>query len=128
MTTDNMELAEGWRPSEGDIVRGTITDITMATSDYNGSKYPIIEIQTEDGAVAVHGFHAVLRNKLAQLKPMPGETIAIKYIGKSKKEPTTKGMSPPELYVAKMPERTSTDVWSEIQPDTANVVEDDIPF
>lgn len=72
--------AEGWNPSEGDTLIGTILDIKASRENEYGI-YPIVTLATEQGNVAVHAFHELLKNGLMEARPAVGERIAIAYLG-----------------------------------------------
>ena len=45
--------------------------------------YPLLCIATDDGeSVRVHAFHTVAKRELSRLRPVPGDRIGIKYVGK----------------------------------------------
>jgi hypothetical protein len=69
-----------WKPQPGDTVTGVIEDISEHDAGYG--KYPILELATETGTVAVHAFHDVLKNELARLAPNIGDSITLTYKGK----------------------------------------------
>lgn len=93
---------EGWRPEVGDVVIGTIDEVTTGNGDFG--EYPLLIIEKADGEfIAVHAFHSVLRNEIESLQPSEGDEIGVKYLGK--KEPKgglKKGMSPFENYKVKL--------------------------
>jgi hypothetical protein len=97
-----MADAEGWLPKEGDEISGVVIGIRMGRSEYKAKEgknpaYPIVFILPEnsDKAKAVHCFHAVLENEIKSARPLPGEHIFIKHLGKGKAKP---GNNPPERY------------------------------
>jgi hypothetical protein len=66
----------------GESVVGTLLDLALRDSDY-GDPYPVVTIETADGReVDVHGYHSVLRNRLLELDPRPGDQLGIKSLGK----------------------------------------------
>jgi len=69
-----------WKPETGDTVTGVIEDISEHDAGYG--KYPILELVTGTGTVAVHAFHDVLKNELARLAPNIGDSITLTYKGK----------------------------------------------
>lgn len=90
-----------WRPSPGETLEGTVTEIT----EYDGGGfggYPILTVGTEDGEKAVHAFHTVLRNELAKLDIQVGEKVAILYGGKQRSKD---GSVEYEGYRVKAPDR-----------------------
>lgn len=74
---------EGWNPEAGAKLIGRV--LVVGECDCGGfGAHPLIEVLTDDGkAVAVHGFHEVLRNAIRRNNPVPGNTIGIKYLGKA---------------------------------------------
>jgi hypothetical protein len=85
------DSAEGWNPNEGDTLVGVIQNIKASQPNEYGI-YPIVTVATDDGTlVAVHCFHTILRNRLLEKRPAPGESVAIKYLGE--KESKTAGRS-----------------------------------
>ena len=73
--------ALAWRPSEGDILEGTVKKLLARTSDFG--VYPVAVIDTGDANyTAVHAFHSILRDALKELKTKPGDDIVIVYQGK----------------------------------------------
>jgi hypothetical protein len=97
------DFAEGWKPEPGDVLEGRITGIDTGTNDYGS--YPIVTVQREDGTSgAVHCFHSTIRGQLARLRPMVGNKIGIKYMGKRKAKNPTPGRSDYADYRVKMPE------------------------
>ena len=74
------DIPEGWRPTEGSIIVGTVIRSTMGYSDQSEDYYPILIVHDErtDSDISVHAFHSVLKKRLAELKPNNGERIGIK--------------------------------------------------
>ena len=67
---------------DGESVIGTLLDLALRDSDY-GDPYPVVTLETSDGReVDVHGYHSVLRNRLLELDPRPGDQLGIKCLGK----------------------------------------------
>jgi hypothetical protein len=89
------EFAPGWRPDEGDKVRGTVVGIDLASraAEYGGGEYPVVTIRlatghsarTKDGLVtdevALHAIHSALAGKFAALAPKVGDEIGVKFVG-----------------------------------------------
>lgn len=71
--TDNTS----WKPQPGDTITGRIEDISEHDAGYG--RYPILELATGTGTVAVHAFHDVLKAELARLAPEIGDTVTIAY-------------------------------------------------
>lgn len=127
-------IPEGWRPKDGDVIIGTVQEVTKGWSDYTDTYYPIVVIKPDDGdAVSVHAFHAVLRNRLTELRPVVGETLGIKYVGKQKSKDGKRDVT---VYIVKVEGRSGGNVWDEVEetPRVASPVgsdvptDDDIPF
>lgn len=100
--TDRLNKEQtGWRPSPDDVVEGTVVEVDERTGEYGS--YPVVVLEVGDGAeVAVHGFHCVLKNELAKLRPAVGDRLAVKYLGK----PDGKSY---ELYKVVIERKTSTE-------------------
>lgn len=131
--------AEGWRPEEGSVIVGTVTDLGRGWSDYKNDYYPIVTVmddktQTE---VAIHCFQTVLERKMKELKPKVGEKIGVKFLGK---HPTKNGKNEVANYTVKVEGRT-VDPWEDFAPSPSSVQrqaepvpgspvgdDDDIPF
>jgi hypothetical protein len=89
-----------WRPEPGDVVAGTLYDITDSSEGDFGS-YTILLIETPgETLVNVHCFHTILRReidrRLAKGTLKTGDEIAIKYIGEAGR--AGQGKSAPNLY------------------------------
>jgi len=89
-----------WRPEAGDVVAGTLRDVSDSSENEFGS-YVILMIETPTGKlVNVHCFHTVLRRdierRLQRGTLKTGDEIAIKYIGTADK--SEKGKNAAELY------------------------------
>jgi hypothetical protein len=100
---------------EGDVLVGTVQDVTEAWSDQrqNGSWYPLLTIGKIEQATGyepgwdgegtttpiefkVHAFGAVLYNEVMRHQPEVGERVQITYRGTG--ETKKRGQNPPELY------------------------------
>jgi hypothetical protein len=111
--TENLDYAAGWRPDEGDVLTGTVVELSVGAGQWG--QYPIVVIRPEDGSdVAVHAFHHSLRNRLLELKPRKGERIGIQYKGKrpSKSKP---GQSV-AVYIVRIDGRDADSAWENLQP------------
>lgn len=75
-----LESAEGWTPEEGDTLIGAVLSVKASSPNEYGI-YPIVTVATENGNVAVHCFHSILKNALLEARPAVGERIAIAYLG-----------------------------------------------
>ena len=85
--THDIDAAEGWNPEPGDTVEGTLVSTETVDSQYG--EYPMLTLQTKDGYVNVHAFHAVLLKKLTKIKPTTGAQLRITFHGKkpNRKDP-----------------------------------------
>ena len=83
-----IETATAWRPTPGETVTGTVVAIRARETEYG--KHPVLVLDTgAENYTAVHAFHGVLKNKLFEIKPTPGDVLTIGYQGKveGKKQP-----------------------------------------
>jgi hypothetical protein len=132
----DFDFAEGWRPEPGDILRGDVVDVTMAEDRFNARKrYPIVTIaRQEDGEkVAVHAFHQVLQNALRSVRPMPGDSLAIKYTGRKARkgddEATTDDRDKFHVYQVRKLNQTADDLWGAMATESGGGdFNDDPPF
>lgn len=73
--------SEPWKPNEGDKLIGTVVDIDERDGGYGS--YPIIVVLTDSGdQLAFHAFHTVAKSELAKARPVVGDRIGVKYLGK----------------------------------------------
>ena len=91
----NLSPVEAWMAKPGDKLVGIVTEVSARVSIYSDQPYPIVNVQvtapgcTEEGGKeipigserAFHAFRTVARNRLAELKPQPGEEIAVAHHG-----------------------------------------------
>lgn len=89
-----------WRPEPGDVVAGTLRDVSESMEGDFGS-YIILLLETPTGKlVQVHCFHTVLRRdierRLQRGTLKTGDEIAIMYIGEADR--AGKGKSAANLY------------------------------
>lgn len=102
MTPDAVE-PQGWRPSEGDTLTGTVVDLDSGWSDYQNADYPIVHIRQDDGTVvAVHCFHHVLLKQMVAKQPRVGDRIEVSHLGQ---RATKDGKRQVTLYRVTLPER-----------------------
>ncbi|MEK6250660.1 MAG: hypothetical protein AABM43_01745 [Actinomycetota bacterium] len=80
--TTEFDYAEAWVPAVGDVIRGKVTEVSSRSGEYGD--YPIVTLKTDDGEIAVHGFHTALRNQFAELNVQSGDSIGIMYRGRVK--------------------------------------------
>lgn len=75
--------AVAWRPNPGDMIDGTIVRILKRETNPEFGAYPLVLLDTGDPLyTAVHAFHSLLRDQLAEIKAKPGDEISIVYQGK----------------------------------------------
>lgn len=117
-------MPEGWRPTEGDILEGTVSEVSAGWSDYSNSSYPIVTVKQEDGTEKnAHCFHYVLFNAIKSKRPRVGERIRIIYVGQKK---TNDGKRNVSIYKVETPDRpqdaTSTydDIFGPTPPSTSS--------
>jgi hypothetical protein len=73
--------APAWRPEPDTTMRGTVIGLRMGASDHGA--YPIVIYRMENGeVVAIHAFHTLLRERLAELKTDMGSDQYITYLGR----------------------------------------------
>lgn len=135
MSNAEQGYAEGWRPSEGDEITGTVADIDRGWSSQQDAYYPIVTLNPEDGGdpVAVHAFHASLKARLTDLKPAIGEKLFIRFVGKREQKNRPDRMV--AVYQVKVYGRSTEQVWGAFE-DAPKTVErtsdipesDDLPF
>lgn len=65
------------------VVGGVVVSIEQRVG-YEGAVYPAITVTDEDlGAdVVIHAFHTTLRQDLDKARVMPGDELAVKYLGR----------------------------------------------
>lgn len=125
----NFELAPGWRPAEGDVIVGKVTDLARQRSNVNEQAYyPIITVTVESPvtvaagenetrtaetgeSVAVHCFHGVLKARIIELRPEVGDRLGIKFLSQTVRDKNAKGGNTPNVYVVKV-EGKQVDIYS----------------
>ena len=71
------DIAEAWKPEEGDKLVGTVQSVEMFDGKFG--PYPLLVIESGDSReVAVHAFHTVLKSELSRKQPQPGDRIGLK--------------------------------------------------
>ena len=121
-----MAEAIGWRPADGDELRGTVLGTKIASTDINGTPrdYPLVvvlmdegkEIPDENGVahdvIGIHCFHASLVGEMKAKRPQRGDRIYVKRIGE-KGEAKRKGWNAPIVFAVAVtkPDGKQTDVW-----------------
>jgi hypothetical protein len=75
-------LPEGWKPAPGDKVIGVVVEVGERDSSFSGPyPYVVVDRDGNEGEVIIHGFHTVLRNELARLRPRVGDRLGVRYLG-----------------------------------------------
>lgn len=113
-------------PREGDVLEGTVSSITTGTSEYGN--YPIITIRQSDGNErAFHAFHTAARSQLVRLRPSPGDTLGIKYLGRKRAKNAPRGYSAYENYAIRS-DRAAYDWDADRTADQPDPDDGDIPY
>jgi hypothetical protein len=75
------DFPAAWIPTEaGDTVVGVMTRVGEGVTQFGPA--PVVEVKQADGAeVTVWLFSQMIRSEFARLKPVPGERIAVRYLG-----------------------------------------------
>ena len=77
---EEYEQVDAWRPQPGQELIGTVARINTRKTDQGD--YPVVTIREADGSkLAFHAFHSVARTRLAEENPLPGDEMAIRYLG-----------------------------------------------
>lgn len=75
------KAAPAWKPdpdrTEPEVLQGTVVMVYGRSSNYG--RYPVVVVETGNSGnlYAFHAFHQVAVDQLKELKPSPGEAIAI---------------------------------------------------
>lgn len=94
----NQRTAPGWRPTPGTTERATVIGLAMR-EDGGYEDYPVITYKRADGSTfAVHAFHKVLRDRLAELKTDIGSDQYVTYIGARPHNTIKNEDGTPKLY------------------------------
>jgi hypothetical protein len=81
----NDDYAQAWRPEPGDDISGEV--VRAEEGGLGDDRHPIWTIRRSDGSErAVHGFHAQLVAKCAELNLQEGAHVRITYEGKFRDE------------------------------------------
>jgi hypothetical protein len=73
--------SEPWKPSPGDKLVGTVVDIDERDAGYGS--YPVVTVLDDTGAQwAFHAYHTVAKSELAKARPVVGDRIGVKYLGR----------------------------------------------
>ena len=76
------EQVEGWKPDPGDELIGKVVRVNTRKMD-DEPDYPVVTIQQEDGEkLAFHAKPQMARERIEEEQPIPGDEIAVRYLGK----------------------------------------------
>jgi hypothetical protein len=143
----DLDLAPGWRPQDGDTIVGQVVGVDRMRSSQGAQEYyPVVtiapegKVRVEEGgklesvpAIAVHAFHAVLKDRLLTQRPQIGERIGIKLVGTKRSQDGKRDVT---VYVVKV-DRSGGDAWANLgvtapaaatSAPASDVPDDDIPF
>lgn len=130
-----MAEASGWRPRDGEEIRGTVLGAKWGFSELRADRggdgsYPIVVILLPEDetyqpiddkgepvgepndVIAIHGMGTVIESEFFSLRPQPGESLYIKKIGK-RGVAKRKGYDPPILWAVAVTSREGkpVDFW-----------------
>jgi hypothetical protein len=136
------EHASAWRPEKpGDEVVGVIRTIRASVATAYGP-VPVVELEELGSGrpVAIWLIHTVLRNEFTRARPVPGESVLVRYLGKVQPESGGPSYESCKVVVDRLDEHNEVD-WDRIaehdpsaataeadRTATATVPGDDIPF
>jgi hypothetical protein len=123
---DDGSLPERWNADDepGTTLVGTLLRYETIVTDFGQSQVAIVE-DADDGTVyGVALFRSVLKKKFETLRPEPGDSIGLKYVGLE--EPRTKGANSYHNYVLKVMRNSSAPATRAVAADTGG--DDDLPF
>jgi hypothetical protein len=113
--TGNLDYATGWRPAAGEVLTGTVVELSVGHGNWGA--YPIVVILPDNAGakeIAVHAFHHSLRNRLLELKPHPGERIGIQY--KGMRDSKSKPGQTVAIYIVRIEGRDASTAWENLSP------------
>ena len=85
-----LDTAPALRMTAGQTIeRATFLTARMAEGGEYGA-YPVAFFNVDGNVVALHAFHTILRNKIVELAPKPGEDFTIHYVGERETNKTLK--------------------------------------
>lgn len=73
--------APAWRPESGNVLSGPILGFRLGSTVEYG-EYPVLVIKSDNGPLAFHAFHGVVRERLRELQPKKGDLLTVQYSGK----------------------------------------------
>ena len=97
------DQGESWIPANDDDqprgIQGALLSKDYIDNDYGEDPIPLLTIEQSDGHTwSIRGYHKVLRDKINQHDPEPGDQVAFKYFGKVKAKNAKKNDNPYENY------------------------------
>jgi len=121
------DYAPGWKPEPGDTVMGTVKALDNGYSQWG--EYKIVTLIQENGEeVAVHAFHTVLENALKRIRPVPGDKIAIRYVGEQTPKGDPNG-KPFHVYQVRSMDAKGEEFWGKpTAARNADAFNDEPPF
>ena len=79
----------------GQVIEGVVVGLGLGS--YQGKEYPEVTFRKVDGSVVVFSAtQTMLKRKLAELMPKPGDTLRIRYDGES--ETSKPGQHPAKIF------------------------------
>ena len=79
----------------GQVIEGVV--VGLGLGNYQGKEYPEVTFRKVDGSVVVFSAtQTMLKRKLAELMPKPGDSLRIRYDGQS--ETSKPGQHPAKLF------------------------------
>ena len=114
---------EGWRPSPGDKLIGTVIGLEMRAGEYGD--YPIVTVRTDEGDdYAFHAYHKVAKGELEKLQPRIGDRIGIAYHGPH----PTRGYERYRIIIVRRAGEAAGDTTPPEPPEADADGDDDVPF
>jgi hypothetical protein len=100
----NGDYAPAWRPEPDDVIEGEV--IRAEEGGLGDERHPIWTVRQADGReAAVHGWHAMLVAKCAELDVQEGARVRIAFLGKVRDE---RGRTPARYRVELVPEQEAS--------------------
>lgn len=72
---------ELWKPEEGEVLTGFVTDRETKDSQYRGETVEVLTIDTGQGYVSAWCSTTDLRAMIAEEDPQPGDFLEVRYDG-----------------------------------------------
>lgn len=89
--------APAWRPDVNDVLSGPILGFRLGSTTEYG-EYPVLVIKSENGPLAFHCFHSLVRERLRELQPKKGDVIIVLYGGKREVTPEEEAAGKKEYH------------------------------